>query len=194
MISGSTAGFIGSAGGDHVVNAGLIRGLVNMGAGADIYDGRGGQVAGQISGGRGDDNIRGGASDDHLFGNSDKDALRGGAGGDILVGGRGMDALTGGRGADVFVFEQVTHSSNNQRADVITDFALGQDLIDLSQLIAGEFTFLGTDRFTATGAEVRAVNHGNDTWIRVDLDGDGNADMKIVISEVTGILEGDFLL
>lgn len=45
----------GGLGTDNVVNKGTLRGLVDLGDGADMYDGRGGVVVGTILGGTGDD-------------------------------------------------------------------------------------------------------------------------------------------
>ena len=54
------------------------------------------------------------------------DTLSGGAGSDLLDGGYGNDELSGGPGADVFVF---AHDSGY---DVVTDFRIDEDSIDLS--------------------------------------------------------------
>ena len=56
------------------------------------------------------------------------DTLSGGAGDDMLDGGYGNDELSGGLGADVFVF---AHDSGQ---DVVTDFRIDEDSIDLSAL------------------------------------------------------------
>ena len=56
------------------------------------------------------------------------DILYGGAGDDLLDGGYGNDELTGGPGADVFVFAE--HGGQ----DVVTDFRIDEDSIDLSAL------------------------------------------------------------
>ena len=54
------------------------------------------------------------------------DSLSGGAGDDLLDGGYGDDELSGGPGADVFVF---AYDSGH---DVVTDFSIDEDKIDLS--------------------------------------------------------------
>ena len=59
-------------------------------------------------------------------GTADADTLIGGAGDDTIAGLAGDDTLTGGAGADTFVF-----ASGNGH-DTITDFADGEDTIDLS--------------------------------------------------------------
>ncbi|MEE3099610.1 MAG: calcium-binding protein, partial [Pseudomonadota bacterium] len=69
----------------------------------------------------------GGAGNDVLTGGGADDALTGGTGDDRLDGGLGDDLLTGGAGADVFVF--------SAGDDTVTDFADGEDLIDMSGLL-----------------------------------------------------------
>ncbi|MFM2391330.1 MAG: hypothetical protein RLZZ437_2885 [Pseudomonadota bacterium] len=69
----------------------------------------------------------GGASGDNLFGGAGNDSLSAGAGRDILSDGEGADTLTGGTDADIFVM------SADGATDLITDFQLGTDRIDLSE-------------------------------------------------------------
>ncbi|MFK4985391.1 M10 family metallopeptidase C-terminal domain-containing protein, partial [Klebsiella pneumoniae] len=64
---------------------------------------------------------------DALFGLAGNDTLIGGAGADVFYGGSGDDTMTGGGGPDRFVLDQ--QQSGN---DVVTDFKLGQDRIDVS--------------------------------------------------------------
>ncbi|WP_375173916.1 calcium-binding protein [Pseudooceanicola sp.] len=78
-------------------------------------------------GGAAGDVLTGGHSGDLLWGAAGDDILRGNAGADILAGGAGQDTLTGGAGADVFVFD------DNPSRDLVTDFELGEDRIDLSR-------------------------------------------------------------
>ncbi len=74
----------------------------------------------------GRDVLSGGAGGDLLLGGADDDLLQGHAGADILDGGTGADTLRGGEGADIFVF------AADGATDVIEDFELGVDRIDLS--------------------------------------------------------------
>jgi hypothetical protein len=84
-----------------------------------------------IFGFAGDDTIFGGAGADIINGGSGDDSLVGGSGADTIVGGLGADVLTGGSGADVFVFAIGDSPANAPTIDVITDFAVGVDQIDV---------------------------------------------------------------
>jgi serralysin len=94
-----------------------------LGRGDDI--GMGGSGNDLIQGGRGNDMIGGDDGNDVLRGGRGHDELDGGAGRDLLIGGRGDDLLTGGADDDIFRFN--SHSGS----DVITDFTLGEDLIQI---------------------------------------------------------------
>ncbi|THH35754.1 calcium-binding protein [Aliishimia ponticola] len=121
---------------------------VHGGAGDDYLYGQGG--ADILYGGRHDDVLRGDGGDDalygqngidRLFGSEGDDMLSGGSGADILQGGTGRDSAHGGRGADVFVFDtgdlirwgdlSGEWQERSLLIDVIEDFAIGQDVIDL---------------------------------------------------------------
>jgi Ca2+-binding RTX toxin-like protein len=75
-----------------VLNSGAINGTVDLGGGADVFDGRNGVQTGSVLGGEGGDTLRGGAG---------RDTLSGGAGDDILSGGLGDDVIDGGAGTDI---------------------------------------------------------------------------------------------
>ena len=135
--------------------------------------GRSGEV---LMGGAVADTLTGGAGDDELWGRGRGDVLSGGAGDDRLVDGRGRDVLTGGPGADVFVFVE------DGRTDVITDFEIGVDRIDLSDFdrlyhiseleigsrAGGAVVFVGEDIIRiadATGGPIDASLFGQDDFI-----------------------------
>lgn len=166
----------------------LIRGR----AGNDILDGGAGDD--WILGHAGGDTLRGGDDDDMLIGGGGKDKIYGDGGDDVLKGGNGLDRLWGGDGLDTFVFNRVGHSTNDTNADVIKDFASGSDLIDFSDLIAGDLTYLGNGSFTGGAAEVRWVINSTNVILRVDADGDGSADMKVVLEGIASLTEADFIL
>ena len=101
--------------------------------------------------------------DNVLTGNAGDDVLVGNGGDDTLIGGEGADEMTGGEGADLFVIEG---------NDIITDFASGEDTIDLSGY---DFTYVGENAFTGTAGELRV----EDGMLMGDIDGDGVADLFV---------------
>ncbi|MCE3289593.1 MAG: hypothetical protein K0R83_1605, partial [Caulobacter sp.] len=92
-----------------------IEGLIG-GKGGDWFIGN--SEANRLEGGEGNDTLKGGANDDTLIGGQDVDKL---------YGAEGSDRLTGGEGADLFIFEP----GDNADTDIITDFEVGIDKIDL---------------------------------------------------------------
>ena len=116
-----------------------------------------------LSGGFGRDTLNGGFGNDFLEGGFAPDNLDGGDGDDTLIGDRGRDLLTGGAGADTFVF-------NNTFAgrDIITDFTITEDAIDVSNITTGEL--FQSD--TPLEDYVRLVQLGFDTVVRIDINGD----------------------
>ncbi len=87
-------------------------------AGSAALNGTGNAVANSITGNAGD-NI--------LAGMAGNDTLAGGGGVDTLRGGLGADMLTGGAGVDAFRFALLTEGG-----DVITDFTVGEDVVQIS--------------------------------------------------------------
>ncbi|NRB66717.1 MAG: VWA domain-containing protein, partial [Vibrio sp.] len=93
-----------------------------------------------------DDTLTGGAGDDILFGQGGDDTLDGGAGNDILFGGAGDDTLIGGLGSDILSGgdgedEFVWHDGDlDGGTDVITDFHVSEDKIDISDLLGQDET------------------------------------------------------
>ncbi|MCZ8332736.1 MAG: calcium-binding protein [Rhodobacteraceae bacterium] len=143
-VTGAAAGMVrnGTAGNDEI----------DGGAGNDRLFGLGGND--EIDGGAGNDLIDGGEGADDLDGELGDDSLSGGVGNDLLNGGAGNDLLTGGAGADVFEFYR------GSGRDVITDFANGQDRIEI-------------DGLSRTGAEAlisAAQQVGNDVVLTLAAD------------------------
>ncbi|MGF1514739.1 MAG: M10 family metallopeptidase C-terminal domain-containing protein, partial [Elainellaceae cyanobacterium] len=66
---------------------------------------------------------------DRLMGEQGRDKLRGGRDSDVLMGGAGRDTLDGGQGRDRFAYRKV-----NEFGDVITDFEILKDRIDLRRV------------------------------------------------------------
>jgi Ca2+-binding RTX toxin-like protein len=66
-----------------------------------------------------------------LTGNNLSNIIKGGVGNDTLSGGAGADQLWGGGGRDSFVFKSLS-----DKGDVIMDFKMGQDTVNLRPLLA----------------------------------------------------------
>jgi serralysin len=151
----------------------------------------------------------GNAGNNALRGAGGNDELLGGAGNDRLIGGSGSDRLEGGAGADSFIFEAAADSrtlamrsdGEKRLPDTIVDFAQGSDKIDLGAMdaIAGTqandvFSFIGSGAFTHQAGQLRFETAGGRTSIFADLDGDGSADMQILLLAPVALTAGDFIL
>ncbi len=195
--------------GDDDVDAGSGNDMVAGNSGADdiqgasgtntIYGGSGfdnitgGTGSDTIFGGSGDDTIMGNGGSDTIFGGRGDDTIDGGAGSDQITGGMGADELTGGMGSDSFIYSFVGDSVVGE-TDNITDFAVGVDNIDLSAIDAdlaaeGDQAFAVVDSFTGTAGEI-VLGAGT---VSIDRNGDGNADMEILVDGVTLTVD-DFIL
>lgn len=98
---------------------------------------------------------------DLLIGGAGADTITAGGGADILTDGAGTDRMTGGAGADIFVL------AADGQADVITDFQVGLDRIDLSgwpnlrSIAQLEMTQTATGLRIAYATEVLTVHSAN---------------------------------
>ncbi|MGS4984907.1 MULTISPECIES: calcium-binding protein [Pseudosulfitobacter] len=191
LTGGSNADFLdGGADNDRLFGRGGDDDL-RGGLGSDFMSG--GMGDDQIIGDDGSDKMFGGSGDDTLNGGRDKDTIHGGDGNDEIKGGRLNDVLNGGAGADVFVYG-VKQDSSTGASDVIQDYEVGIDKIDLSAVASG-LTFVGTAAFSGTGNEVRYDIAGNGrTYIQVDTDANGSADMRIWLTDVGALSVDDFVL
>ncbi|MCF5084955.1 retention module-containing protein [Pseudomonas gessardii] len=110
------------------VNLGLGGAQVTGGAGTDTL-----QALENLIGSNFNDVLTGDGNNNLISGGLGNDTLKGEGGDDLLVGGPGTNTLTGGPGADTFQY-----LAGNSGHDVITDFTVGSDKLDLSQLLLGE--------------------------------------------------------
>ena len=110
------------------VNLGTVGGQITGGAGTDTLT-----ALENLIGSNFNDFLTGNGSNNLISGGLGNDTLKGEGGDDILIGGPGNNTLTGGAGADTFQY--LTGGSGH---DVITDFTVGTDKLDLSQLLQGE--------------------------------------------------------
>ena len=180
---------------DRMVNSGAVNGDVLLLGGDDRYThAAGGSVTGTVKAGTGNDVLRGSTAADIFMGEAGNDRLFGGGGEDVLTGGGDADLLSGGGQHDTFVF-LTANDSTAAASDRITDFQHGLDEIDLATVNAGVLDFNGLGGFTGGGTgSVRYVLNGPDAIVRVDADGDGGGDMKIVLTGVGFLDAGDFIL
>lgn len=139
--------------------------IIYGGAGNDVLYGenRNNTIAG------GDDYLSGGAGNDRIFGNLGKDYLSGGAGNDILDGGAGSDALRGGSGRDIFIAQSAFTNGASEVVDVIQDFSIANDKIDLTDLGITSFSQLKSVMYV-DHYSYYAHDHGS-LKISVTLDG-----------------------
>lgn len=117
----------------------------------------------------GDDVITGGEGDDLIFGQEGDDVISGGAGNDVLY---------GGSGNDTFLFEAITDG-----VDDIMDFTVGEDVLDLSQLVSI------TDPLTQSIEDfVFANDNGSGgTTLSVDTSGSGDVNNATAIANLDGV-------
>jgi Ca2+-binding RTX toxin-like protein len=97
------------------------------------------------------DTLDGGDGDDVLIGGNGDDVLIGGDGDDVLIGGAGNDTLIGGSGADSFELRK------NQVLDVVSDFQIGVDKIQLKGISSSSIT-----------VSQGIGSHTSDTWVKAD--------------------------
>ncbi|NMD52849.1 type I secretion C-terminal target domain-containing protein, partial [Shewanella sp. DNRA4] len=139
---------------------------------ADVVNGGSGND--RIYGQSGSDILYGHTGNDYIDGGSHNDALRGGEGNDTLIGGLGDDVLRGDSGADTFVWR---YADADKGTDHIMDFKVGEDKLDLSDLLQGK---------TANTLESYlnfSLNNGS-TVIDIDANKDGTFDQHIVLDGV----------
>ena len=134
--------------------------------GSTNINGTGNSLNNLLSGNSGNNSLDGGAGND---------SLTGGAGNDSLDGGAGADSLIGGGGTDTFRLAAFTDSLVTS-IDVITDFAIGTDLLDgptavaaanISKLTTGNAfsaanlaSALSSNNFVANGGSLLAFTNG----------------------------------
>lgn len=152
------------------------------------------------------ENARGSAFADIVFGSAEGNRIEGGAGADqlngyggadILVGGADADVLFGGADADRFVFTALS-DSRVDASDRITDFSAAEgDLIDLSGIDAnagsvGDQAFVFVSAFSgAAGQAVLSFDGAaNRTTLTLDVDGDSQADFRLLMDGNVGAASG----
>jgi serralysin len=188
-----------------------------------------------VTGSNYSDTITGNAGSNRLEGGPGRDTIDGGGGADTIVSGRDSDQIWGGQGADTFVFDHFLDSSmfnvlssvtrpdgnytTGAGVDVINDFLVGTDKIDLSGIDANS-TISGNqafqlipqsielvEEFTGQAGQLRltetSVSPGPDrpglffTSVQGDIDGDGFADFTLQVVNpfsMDALSAADFIL
>ncbi|MBD2465794.1 hypothetical protein H6G89_32925 [Oscillatoria sp. FACHB-1407] len=155
----------------HNLFAGVLRRDVITGITSSVVR-NGTAAADRLVGFSGNDILRGQDGADFLEGNAGRDVLLGGSDSDVIVGSTGNDQLTGGEGSDLLRgglgSDRFIYTSVGDRGDVIADFQVRRDVIDL-RVAFNQPAYRRGDRFAAY---VRLAQLGSDTVVRVDTNGD----------------------
>jgi len=127
--------------------------------------------------------VTGNALNNTITSNNNVNRLEGAAGNDTLVAGRDSDVLTGGSGADIFVYPELPWNGGR-----ITDFAPGQDVIDLGGMIA-KSGYGGSDPIGAGYLKIDTDGAGN-ARIWYDHDGPGGSLGHWLVTTLEGVAPG----
>jgi len=130
---------------------------VTSGSYLDLHSGAVDTIAGknlQIGTGTLIKNVWAGDGNDTIIANDAGNTIQAGRGNDLIVAGAGADVLSGGPGSDTFQFNSLSAAR-----DVIRDFAVGQDAIDLHQLFA-TVGYVGADPIADGWLKLGADNNG----------------------------------
>lgn len=166
-----------------------------------VDDGGGGRVC-YTTGVPGGYTIAAGAVIENATGGGKGDILIGNEFDNILKGLAGADFMTGGLGHDTFVFTQIKDTGLTLlKADVITDFEHGVDLIDVHGIdanakLAGlqDFVFDGqAASFSGAGALRYGFVNG-DTIVFGNTDMDAAVEFEIRLTGIHNLSEIDFIV
>ena len=124
---------------------------------------------------------------------------KGGTGADTLIANLVANQFTGNGGADLFKWLATGDAGIGGLADTVLDFVRGTDKIDFTGLDAlpgtagqQDFAFIGTGAFTNVAGQVRYDVTGGNAHIFADADGNGVADMQIILTGITTLAASDF--
>ena len=194
-------------GGSDLLDGGPGNNQLNGGTGVDLatFAFSGTRVVVDLSGTT--DTAKRGSETDLLtsvegaIGTTKADRFIGDAGANAFQGGRGRDVATGGGGRDSYDFDAVQDSPPGaSKSDQITDFAPGQDVLDLARIDADPsrpgdqpFVWRGTAAFTGAPGEVRYVK-GATTIVRATTDSDLAPELEIRLTGNKTLTEDDVRL
>jgi len=132
---------------------------------------------------------------DTITAGAGNDLLMAGAGDDVLIGGQGNDILYGGLGSDTFVWQSGDAGAVGTPAvDMVMDFSLGTDVLDLSSLLGDITPSEIADYLQVTSASVDGVASAQ---LNISSTGDiaSGADQVILVkglsvSDINSMLAG----
>ena len=132
---------------------------------------------------------------DTITAGAGNDLLMAGAGDDVLIGGKGNDILYGGLGSDTFVWQSGDAGAVGTPAvDMVMDFSLGTDVLDLSSLLGDITPSEIADYLQVTSASVDGVASAQ---LNISSTGDiaSGADQVILVkglsvSDINSMLAG----
>ena len=151
--------------------------------------------------------ILGTSGNQTIVGTAGADIIDGNDGTDFITGGIGVDTITAGTGVDTFVYAAGDSGATATTADQITDFTSTADKFSFG-IAAGSVTNYGEDTASdadmATGKAAADVamngtvryfftDDSTDGYLFVDMDGDGTADLGIILLGVTDMALGDII-
>ncbi len=122
-----------------------------------------------------------------IEGTNGRDNLTGTDGSDEIIGLRGSDTLTGGENSDYFVYTSILEG-----IDVITDFELGIDLIDLADVL-DSVGYTGIDAIA--DGYVGTLSSRGRTYVTFDTDGSagGGRSRGFILVNGDGVTNGSLL-
>jgi len=131
------------------------------------------------------------------LGSGGNDRFKGDALANEFQGKAGKDTMTGGAGRDTWDFNDVADSPAGATRDVVTDFAPGQDVLDLAgvdadETLPGNQSFRCVDKATLTGAaQLGHYVSGGNTIVRASTDADAATELEIQLTGVKVLTAGD---
>ncbi|MGE3712500.1 MAG: calcium-binding protein, partial [Hyphomicrobiaceae bacterium] len=123
---------------------------------------------------------------DVIVGSTKDDHLTGGKGDDVIRGGRGNDILSGGLGDDTFLYNKsdVVLRGEHVGVDVITDFGVGHDVLDLRDVLKGQ-------SWSSIDEVVSVQQDGANSMVFAHI---GGEDVQLaVLQDFTGYTASDML-
>ena len=132
------------------------------------------------------------------LGSGGNDTFKGDALDNEFQGKAGKDTMTGGGASDTWDFNDVADSPAGATRDLVTDFAPGQDVIDLAGIDAdaalpGNQSFRWVAKATLTGAaQLGYFTTGGMTIVRASTDATAAPEVEIQLSGIKVLSENDF--